>query len=142
MGCCSVQSMAIPSRYWKARKMELWQFLLIINVIAVLVGGGVYVLARYQGARDVAGAVLVGARQVVAGYLAEHPPDAAALHAIIASGYYLLPPNIRARVSLEMFEKLVLPLLYQAEEALVTPPPVGERALWAPGGPPAGGGLV
>jgi hypothetical protein len=113
--------------------MELWQ-LLLMAALVLLTGGGAYYVATHRDAQAVSRAVLIAARQVVASYLAEHPPDAAALNAIIASGYYLLPPHIRARVPLETFEKLVLPLLYQAEEALRTPPPAGDRALWAPVG--------
>lgn len=119
--------------------MELWQQLLLWAGGALLVGGGAYYVATHRDAQAVSRAVLIAARQVVAGYLAEHPTDAGSLDAIIASGYYLLPPHIRARVPLETFENLVLPLLYQAEEALRTPVPTGERALWAPAGPGAGG---
>lgn len=125
--------------------MEWWQTLGLVLGGLLLGSAGAYLLANNRGARDVASAVLIAARQVVAGYLQEHPPDAGALNGIIAGGYYALPPKIQARVSLETFEKLVLPLLYQAEAALVTPPPAGERALLAtPGGDDsgAGGGLV
>lgn len=114
--------------------MELWLQLLLVAVCALVAGAGAYWVATNRAAAPIARAVLVGARQVVAGYLQEHPPDAASLNGIIASGYYALPAPVQARVPLQTFEHLVLPLLYQAEAALRTPPPPGERALWAPGG--------
>src|SRR4051812_42805861 len=109
--------------------MELWQ-LLVIAALVLLVGGAAYYVGTHRGAAGILRAGLLAGRQVVGGYLVEHPPTAGALNAIIASGYYALPPGLQARVSLETFERLVLPLLYQAEEALRTPPPAGDRALW------------
>lgn len=109
--------------------MDLWLQLVIVAVCAGVAAALAYLLSSNRAARDVAGAVLVGARQVVAAYLAEHPPDAPTLNGLIAGVYYHLPPNVQARIALETFEALVRPLLQQAEDALSTPPPGDTRAL-------------
>lgn len=108
--------------------------ILIAVAVALVAGGGAYLLARSQAARDVAAAMLVAGRQAVARYLSERPPTAAALDALIAGVYGQLPAAIRGRVSQAQFTTLVTPLLYQAEEALATYPPSAARALSA-GGP-------
>jgi hypothetical protein len=104
--------------------MHIWYIVLAAGV-GLLAGLGAYYVAQQRAAPQLLTGLLLGTRQAVGEYLQTHPTTPGELNALIAAVYYRLPAGVQARYALDQLTHDLVPLLYQVEEALRTPPPAG-----------------